>query len=247
MTLMIKLLAEIGLTEYEAKAYVALLKLGPASGYQVAKESGVPRSTIYEILAKLVLRGAVVTQSFAEQVRYAPVAPEQFLGRLQREFSSHHDALLDGLKDLTKTACPFGDTWNLTGRKNLLAYARQMIEQAQEEVALLVGDDDQLDALLSSLQQAQARGVTLTVISPTPYDGGEVPVTLHSQGLSLRAAIGYGFTLVTDGREALMGEVDRSESAVWTTNGYAVAWMRWCLKQEMAALPARRPAATRST
>jgi sugar-specific transcriptional regulator TrmB len=237
-------LTEIGLTEYEAKAYVALLRLGPASGYQVAKESGVPRSTIYEILAKLVMRGAVLTQSFAEQVRYAPVAPEQFLGRLRREFLDSHEALLDGLRDLTKTAAPPGNTWNLAGRKNLFSYARQMIDQAEQEVALLVGDDDELDQLLPQLREARTRGVGLTVISPTPYDGDEVRVTVHPEGLGLRQAIGHGFSLVVDGREALIGEVDRSESAVWTTNGYAVAWMRWCLRQEMARVPSGSSAST---
>ena len=244
MAALVERLTEIGLTEYEAKAYVALLRLGPASGYQVAKESGVPRSTIYEILAKLVMRGAVLTQSFAEQVRYAPVAPEQFLGRLRREFLDSHDALLDGLRDLTKTAAPPGNTWNLAGRKNLFSYARQMIDQAEQEVALLVGDDDELDQLLPQLREARARGVGLTVISPTPYDGDEVRVTVHPEGLGLRQAIGHGFSLVVDGREALIGEVDRSESAVWTTNGYAVAWMRWCLRQEMARVPSSSSAST---
>jgi sugar-specific transcriptional regulator TrmB len=38
------------------QGHMALLRLGPASGYQVAKESGVPRSTVYEVLAKLGTR-----------------------------------------------------------------------------------------------------------------------------------------------------------------------------------------------
>jgi sugar-specific transcriptional regulator TrmB len=237
MAVLVERLVEIGLTEYEAKAYIALLRLGSASGYQVAKESGVPRSTIYEILAKLVMRGAVLTQSFAEQVRYAPVPPEQFLGRLRREFQDSHDALLNGLSDLTETTAPPGNTWNLAGRRNLFSYARQMIDQAQQEVALLVGDDDELDRLLPQLQQARTRGVALTIISPTPYDAGEVLVAVHPQGPILRQAIGHGFTLVVDGREALIGEVDRSETAIWTTNGYAVSWALWCLKHTMTGQP----------
>jgi sugar-specific transcriptional regulator TrmB len=244
MSTMIERLVEIGFTEYEAKAYVALLRLGPASGYQVAKESRVPRSTIYEVLAKLVMRGAVLTQSFAEQVRYAPVPPDQLLGRMRREFEGHLDALQDGLERVTEAPAAPGNTWNLAGRKNLFSYGHQMIDQAEQEVALLVGDDDELDQLLPQLREARTRGVGLTVISPTPYDGDEVRVTVHPEGLGLRQAIGHGFSLVVDGREALIGEVDRSESAVWTTNGYAVAWMRWCLRQEMARVPSSSSAST---
>jgi sugar-specific transcriptional regulator TrmB len=234
MSTMVEHLVEIGFTEYEAKAYVALLRLGPASGYQVAKESGVPRSTIYEILAKLVVRGAVLTQSFAEQVRYAPVPPDRLLGRIRRELEGNLDALDHELKGMAGSAAPPGNTWNLSGRNNLFSYARQMIEGAQKEVALLVGDDDELDQLSPQLQEAWARGMALVVISPTPYDAGDVPVMAHSLGPGLRQILGHGFTLVVDGREALMGEVDRSQSAVWTTNGYAVAWVLWCLKQMMS-------------
>jgi len=46
--------------------------------------------------------------------------------------------------------------------------------------------------------------------------------------------------LIADGSESLIGEVDRSESAAWTTNGYAVALALWCLKREMARLPESR-------
>ena len=67
-----------------------------------------------------------------------------------------------------------------------------------------------------------------------------MPVIVHSQGQRLRHALGHGLTLVVDGREALIGEVDRSESAVWTTNSYAVAWTLWCLRQEVASKPTRK-------
>lgn len=89
-----ELLMHVGLTEYEAKAYVALRRLGPASGYQVAKESGVPRSATFETLAKRGMRGAALTQSFAEQVQYAAVPTEQHLGLLRLEFQTHHEARL---------------------------------------------------------------------------------------------------------------------------------------------------------
>jgi sugar-specific transcriptional regulator TrmB len=180
------------------------------------------------------VRGAALTQSFAEQVRYAPVPPDQLLGRIRHELEDNLDALAYGLKGMAESAAPPGNTWNLTGRKNLFSYAGQMIEGAKKEVTLLVGDDDELDQLLPQLQQAQARGITLVVICPTPYDAEDVAVVVHPQGLRLRQSIGHGFTLVVDGREALMGEVDRSQSAIWTTNGYAVAWALWYLKEEMA-------------
>jgi sugar-specific transcriptional regulator TrmB len=226
-----KQLVEIGFTEYEAKAYVALLQLGPATGYQTAKESGVPRSTIYEVLNKLAARGAVLTQSLGDQVRYAPVPADILLNRLRHEFERNIDRLLDGFERLD-VSVSLGDTWNLTGLNNLFAYARQMIMQATEEVVLMVGDDDELDALFLELQEAHARGIRLIVLSPTPYDAGDMPISVHPDGLSLRQIVGHGFVLVMDGRQALLADVERSQSAIWTTNGFAIAWALWCLKRK---------------
>ena len=42
----VEMLVKIGLSEYEAKAYVALLRESPVTGYQLSKLSGVPRSMI---------------------------------------------------------------------------------------------------------------------------------------------------------------------------------------------------------
>jgi len=33
---------DLGFTEYEAKTYVTLLKVNPATGYQISKEAGYP-------------------------------------------------------------------------------------------------------------------------------------------------------------------------------------------------------------
>jgi sugar-specific transcriptional regulator TrmB len=240
MSDMVQRLMAVGFTEYEAKVYVALQRCSPATGYQIAKESGVPRSTIYEVLGKLMARGAAVTQSFGDIVRYAPVPSEDLLDRMRHEFEDTLDKLADGFRHMAVTPGVPGQTWNLTGRDNILAHARQMIERAQNEVALVVGDDDELDELLAWLQQAKSRKIALTVVCPVPYEDKSVPVIVHAQGQQLRHALGHGLTLVVDGHDALVGEVDRSESAVWTTNSYAVAWTLWCLRQEVASKPARK-------
>jgi len=39
-------LVKIGFSEYEAKAYVALLRESPVTGYELSMLSGVPRSMI---------------------------------------------------------------------------------------------------------------------------------------------------------------------------------------------------------
>lgn len=237
-------LAAVGFTEYEARVYIALLRSSPATGYQIAKDSGVPRSMIYEVLDRLTARGAAVTQSFGDVVRYAPVPPDLLLDRMRHEFEDTLDRLTEGFKQIAGAPAVPGHAWSIEGRDNILARAREMIEQAVHEVVVAVSDDDELDAVVMWLQRARARQVALTVISPVPYDAGGVPLLVHPEGQRLRHVLGHGLTLAVDGREALLGETDRSQGAIWTTNPYAVAWVVWCLK-EMAGRPARKTGARR--
>ncbi len=231
---LIEQLTGLGFSEYEAKAYITLQRLRSATGYQVAKESGIPRSMIYQVLDKLIARGAVLTQSFGELVRYAPDPPELLLARMQNDYTERVTHLNASLQEVGAASFGPGQVWNIEGRRNILARAREMIENATREIAVSVGDDDELDNLVVWLRRAQARGIAPAVVAPGPYDAGDLPVRVHPHGLRMRQAVGHGLSLAVDGREALIGETDRSESAVWTTNGYAVAWVDWCIRNVLA-------------
>ena len=52
-------LDRIGLSQYENKAYLTLIRIGKTKSMQIAKESGVSYGRIYEILDKLEGRGLI--------------------------------------------------------------------------------------------------------------------------------------------------------------------------------------------
>src|SRR5512135_2311668 len=78
-------LQQLGFSEYEARAYVALLRQSPQNGYELAKNSGLPRANVYSVLEKLEERGAVVRLEETNSVRYAPVSPEELIQRLENK------------------------------------------------------------------------------------------------------------------------------------------------------------------
>ena len=49
----IKLLRRIGMTEYEARAYLSLARLGPSTVREIVLESKLPRNKAYEALQRL--------------------------------------------------------------------------------------------------------------------------------------------------------------------------------------------------
>jgi sugar-specific transcriptional regulator TrmB len=68
----VALLQQLGFSEYEARAYTALLQRSPLNGYELAKAAGLPRANVYAVLQKLEERNAVGRQESPTGVRYAP-------------------------------------------------------------------------------------------------------------------------------------------------------------------------------
>src|SRR5919108_2096686 len=84
-------LTQLGLTSYEAKAYLALTRRGSATAAQVSRLAGVPRQRIYDVLASLVEKGLASSKP-GRVVKYAATAPELALERL---LSDHRQQLAD--------------------------------------------------------------------------------------------------------------------------------------------------------
>jgi HTH-type transcriptional regulator, sugar sensing transcriptional regulator len=68
-------LTRLGLTSYEAKAYLALIKRDSFTAAQVARQAGLPRQRIYDVLGSLVEKGLAVSRP-GTVVKYAATAPE---------------------------------------------------------------------------------------------------------------------------------------------------------------------------
>ncbi len=80
----IQKLKSFGLTEYQARAYLALLDLGAAAGSQIPAQSRVPRTRVYETMQQLHEKGLV--QILPEKpVRYRAVPFANYLRGLAED------------------------------------------------------------------------------------------------------------------------------------------------------------------
>ena len=92
-------LTQLGLTTYEAKAYVALLGRDSFTAAQVSRQAGLPRQRIYDVLGSLVEKGLASSRP-GSVVKYAAVAPELAIDRLVVE----HRRQLEELERAAKRA-----------------------------------------------------------------------------------------------------------------------------------------------
>ena len=89
---MIDKLTSLGLTKYEAKAYLALTRRGAATAAEVARLATVPRQRIYDVLATLVDKGLALTKP-GRVVKYSAAAPELAIERLLADHRAQLQAL----------------------------------------------------------------------------------------------------------------------------------------------------------
>ena len=218
-------LREIGLGDYEAKLYVALVKRHPATGYELARASGVPSSKVYEVLARLQDKGLVFVADGGRGKQYIPADPDDFIERYARRLTKALDGLRDELRTLGGEE-PVGYIWNVHGRDALLERAVDLLARA-EQTALISAWDEELAALADDVAAAHRRRVRVAVIAYGSLTVDAAAVYVHPIKDTIHHEKGgRGLTLCTDSRVALVGLVaaDGSASGAWSTNhGFVTA------------------------
>jgi HTH-type transcriptional regulator, sugar sensing transcriptional regulator len=235
MSPLLERLREIGLGDYEAKLYLALVKRHPATGYELARSSGVPSSKVYEVLGRLQEKDLVfVTDGGTRGKRYIPVDPEEFIER----YRARVDRALDGLRDELEAIGadePVGYVWNVHGRASLLERATHLVERA-EQTLLISGWDEELAELASTIAATHHRKVRVAVIDygtlaleASAVYAHPIKDTIHGE------KGGRGLTLCADARVALMALVQEGGDAhgAWSRNRAFVAAAEDYLKHDI--------------
>ncbi len=226
-------LGALGFTEYEARVYLALLQNNAATGYQLGKASGVPRSMVYEALGRLAQRGAILTlPEDSKGVRYAPLPPHELVAQMRRQFEATVENLAADLAALAAPTLP-AQIWNIVGDEHIVQRAQAMIDAAQGE--LYVGLHDRtLAPLRAALTAAHQRGVEVHTLlfGEATFDVGEV--RYHPQAETEVHRVGRGIVIVVADRQAaLIGGAAEAASAAWTTNSHLVFVAREYIWQEL--------------
>jgi HTH-type transcriptional regulator, sugar sensing transcriptional regulator len=235
MTDITALLLQLGFSEYEARAYLALLQRNPLNGYELAKVSGLPRANVYAVLQKLEERGAVVRLDMPSGARYAPVAPAELTQRIASRFQ---DVLSTTQQALEKLATPAAAeyVWNIQGYAAVLDHAHVLIDATQERLLVAIGRAE-ASALAEPLARAEARGVAVTTLclDECPTECGGCRGTICRSCAPVSAAQ-HWLVLVSDSDEVLAGEISLHDDAlaVRTRQLLQVDLASWYIQHSMA-------------
>lgn len=138
----VEALKRLGLTEYEAKAYMALnlIKAGTVSDIHLS--SGVPRSAVYGALAKLEEKGLIDVEQ-CKPMRYRSVAPSKAVERLRGALEEDSEKVRKHLEEAHARAegqAPAEAVWTIRGAMNLYNKLSEMIGEADESIIFIATD-----------------------------------------------------------------------------------------------------------
>ena len=180
-------LRDLGLSEYEARAYRSLLRTGPTTAKELSQTSEVPMGRIYDVLNGLEQHRLVRSQAAGRPKKYVAVEPEVALDRLlaakKQELDAQakqYESVVDTLVDEIDASEPIDEQfWTAAvGPDETLELLLERISAAEDELIYVAGTPasgiDLTEAskqITDSLQAALDRGVDVELlITPTVVD-----------------------------------------------------------------------------
>lgn len=180
----VEALVALGFNLNEGRAYAALLRLGPSTGYEVSQRAGVPRSAVYAVLRRLVDEGAARSLG-GNPEKFIATPPEALLELLRRRLEGSGKALKEAI-DRMDVSPVVPDAFSVKGYERVMEEATRIVASAKETL-VVSGWPRELATLASELNAAQARGVYLVIFShavvPEGLSGVHFSYSLPEAGL----------------------------------------------------------------
>ena len=210
-------LKNMGFSEYEAKAYLTLLEESPLTGYAVAKNSGVPRSRIYEVLDSLAMRGDILV-SPGNTPQYSPIPSKELIKSRRLKAEENFKRAEESLTKFEQSANDRENIWNITGSLEILDKVRACILAAEKRILLEVWKEE-YEELAPELRQAANRGVNVTIITYGEIPSDFANVHIHYMGPEITEEYGGRWLVMSaDDSEVVAGIVSlgKDSRAAWT-------------------------------
>jgi len=184
----------LGLTEYEARVYRALLQEPGATAYKLGKRSGVPLSRVYEAAERLAAKGAAVREH-GEPAQYTAVDPDSLVSAARARVTRQLDSLVNALNALQSDSESCAPMW-IRGEERVLAHVAGAISAAELGITLLADPRIQ-----SRVRRTQKSGWPIPIQTLTMPDSGEAL-----------------FVILIDKRTAIFGKLGKDAQALSTAH-----------------------------
>jgi sugar-specific transcriptional regulator TrmB len=238
-----EILGNLGLAKPEVNLYVYLLRRPGVTVSQIAKDVGLTRQRVYDLLEEMSKRGIVYFSSQKPRT-YFPVSPEIATSILirekEREFY-HALKLREEFINLARSAHLMkGDGSNalsleITGRRAIINTLKKFVGEAKKELMVFATRNEAIRLvyeLKAELDDVKASGARIYVIAPLKDVPAEIAEILKKLA-ECREGEAPGRMYIRDGKEAILmpsegslRERSRYDCALLVSNRDIVAVLR---------------------
>ncbi len=165
----------IGLTMYEAQAYVTLTSLISATADEVSQNSGIPRSKIYDVLKKLNEKQFLEIED-GRPLTYNVKSPVEVLTCEKERLNAEIDDTITRLtyiyeNGMSQVQAPI---WRIYGVEKIIAQEIEIIKRAKKSINMRIGFlfEGEGDALINALKNRSDLMINI-LASPVCYINNE--------------------------------------------------------------------------
>lgn len=219
-----KALLELGLTDYEARAYIALVENGPMTASELSELKMIPYSKVYEVLNALAEKGFIESQS-GRPAKYFPKSPATAVDSLMQSIEKNVKKLSETVvKELMpiferKGGRERPDIWILRGEESIMEKIREVVSRCENEllVAAPTLTEELAESLRSLILSVRARDGRVQVMAANSVSPALLKRLAEVAEVRVREQM-FGGGIICDNREVVIvfAEDEGPMIAIWS-------------------------------
>ena len=205
----IKMLKGLGLTMYEAQAYVTLTSLISATASEISEKSEIPRSKIYDVLKKLYEKEYIDIED-GRPLTYNVKSPVEVLTREKEKLNLKIDDTITTLTNvyengMSQVQAPI---WRIYGVEKIINQEVEIIKRSKTSVNMRIGFlfENEAESLIKAFKNNKKLKVNI-LASPTCYINNEevnIIKMFKDAGINIQKAdIPFVKVLISDSKEMI--------------------------------------------
>ena len=205
----IAVLKGLGLTMYEAQAYVTLTSLIQSNAFEIAEKSNIPRSKIYDVLKSLNKKNYIEIED-GRPLTYIVKSPVEVLNREKETLTREIDDAISRLTNvyengMSQVQAPI---WRIYGVEKIINQEVEIIKRAKNSINMRIGFlfEGEGETIVKAMKNNKNIQINI-LASPTCYIDDEkvdiIKLFKENNINILKADIPFVKVMISDSKEML--------------------------------------------
>ncbi|MBE6503392.1 MAG: TrmB family transcriptional regulator [Methanobrevibacter sp.] len=205
----ISTLKGIGLTMYEAQAYVTLTSLISAPAVEIAEKSNIPRSKIYDVLKSLGKKNFIEIED-GRPLTYNVKSPVEVLNREKDRLENEIDDTISRLTNIYENGMSQvqAPIWRIYGVEKIISKELEIIKRAKKSINMRIGFlfEQEGEALIKAFKNRRNLKVNILASQTCYINNTEINIIemFKNQGINIQKAdIPFVKVMISDSKEMM--------------------------------------------